>query len=206
MRKDSERVLEMLLKMRTEQNSDHIVTSTSDFKDIPNFSMNCRDILEDMKRNNCVSEISSVNIIGGMSIYLTMDGIDYFADKKNERVDKMKDGMIINLKDNAQFNLAQDNGVVYATQNIGLEVDEVNDLVKSIKDNLSGLSKEDSETVIDAVEMIREEVIRQQPRGRIISNGIKLLAPIISIANGTPILLKNLQEFIEYVKKITNSI
>ncbi len=200
MRKDSEKVLEILLKMRSEQNTDHINTNINDFKDIPNIEMSQSAILRDLKRNNCVAEISSLNIIGGMDIYLTLDGIYYFHDKKKEEMDKMKNGMTINVRDNAQFNFAQDNGVVYATQNNGIKAEEVNNLVKKIMDNLSGLSKEDSETVVDAVEMIQEEVMKTEPKGRIISNGIKLLAPIISIANGTPVLLENLQRFVEYAK------
>lgn len=200
MRKDSEKFLEILLKMRAERGKDYINTKASDFKDIPNIEMNQSDILKDLKRNNCVSEISSLNIIGEMDIYLTLDGIDYFNNKKKEEMDKMKSGMTINVRDNAQINLAQDNGVIYATQNNGLKVDEVNNLVKNIMDNLSGLSKEDSETVKDAVEMIQEEVMKTKPKEKIISNGIKLLAPIISIANGTPVLLENLQKFVEYAK------
>lgn len=200
MRKDSEKILEILLKMRAEQGSDHIKTKASDFKDIPNIEMNRSDILKDLIRNNCVSEISSLSINGEMNVYLTLDGIDYFNDKKKEEVDKMKNGMTINVRDNAQFNFAQDNGVVYATQNNGIKADDLNNLVKNIMDNLSGLSKEDSETVVDAVEMIQEEVMKPEPKGRIISNGIKLLAPIISIANGTPVLLENLQKFVEYSK------
>ncbi len=53
---------------------------------------------------------------------------------------------------------------------------------------------------MDAVEIIQEEVMKPEPKVRIISNGIKLLAPIISIANGTPVLLQNLQKFVEYAK------
>lgn len=199
MRKDSEKFLEILLKMRAERGTDYINTKASDFKDIPNIEMNQSDILKDLKRNNCVSENSNLNIIGEMDIYLTLDGIDYFNDKKKEEMDKMKKGMTINVRDNAQLNLAQDNGVVYATQNNGLKVDEVNNLVKNIMDNLSSLSKDDSETVKDAIEMI-QEVMKTKPKEKIISNGIKLLAPIISIANGTPVLLENLQKFVEYAK------
>lgn len=116
MRKDSEKFLEILLKMRAEQDTDHFVTKISDFKDIPNISTNCSEILKDLIRNNCISERSNLNIIGEMKIYLTLDGIDYFNDKKKEKMDNLKAGVTINVNDNAQVNWAQENGVIYATQ------------------------------------------------------------------------------------------
>lgn len=47
--------------------------------------------------------------------------------------------------------------------------------------------------------MIQEEILKPEPKGKIISNGIKLLAPIITIANGIPVLVDNLQKFITIV-------
>ncbi len=116
--------------MRAEQNTDYIKTKASDFEDIPNIYMNQSDILKDLKLNNCVSDVSNIDIIGKMNLYLTQDGIDYFDDKKKEEMDTMKNGMTINVRDNAQFNLAQDNGVVYATQNNGIKADDLNNLEK----------------------------------------------------------------------------
>ena len=48
--------------------------------------------------------------------------------------------------------------------------------------------------------MIREEIMKPEPKRNIISNGIKLLAPMISIANGIPALAENIQKFIDYVQ------
>jgi len=67
-------------------------------------------------------------------------------------------------------------------------------------DNVSELGKEDADTIVDSVEMIREEIMKPEPKRNIISNGIKLLAPMISIANGIPALAENIQKFIDYVQ------
>ena len=49
------------------------------------------------------------------------------------------------------------------------------------------------------MEMIKEEMMKPEPKGKIISNGIKLLAPMITIANGIPTLAVNIQKFIDFV-------
>lgn len=204
MRKDSEKVLEILLKMRAERNTDQIKTKASDFKDIPNIDMNQSDILEDLKRNKCVSEKSSLSIHGEMNVYLTLDGIDYFNDKKKEEMDKMKNGMTINVRDNAQFNLAQDNGTINAIQNNGVSGGELDKIVKSIMDNLKDLDKEDADKIVDVVEMAREELVRSEPRPGRLRSCLSLIAPMIAVANGIPVLADNLQKFADYIQMLVH--
>lgn len=100
-----------------------------------------------------------------------------------------------------QVNIASDYATINATQNNGLVVDEINKMAEAILGNLSGVSVEDVETITDSVNMIRDELLKPEPKRAIISNGIKLLAPIISIANGAPVLVNNLQEFIGYASQ-----
>lgn len=57
---------------------------------------------------------------------------------------------------------------------------------------MSNLDKENAETVVDAIEMIRTELIFNKPKRNILSNGIKLLVPIIAVANGFPVLATNI--------------
>ena len=99
-----------------------------------------------------------------------------------------------------QVNIASGNAIINATQNNGLNNAELESIIKNILDNVSGLSKEDADTIIDSVEMIREEIMKPEPKRNIVSNGIKLLAPMISIANGIPALAENIQKFIDYVQ------
>ena len=101
-----------------------------------------------------------------------------------------------------QVNIASDNATINATQNNGIQSDELEKLVRSILDNASVLDKENAETMVDSVNMIKEELLKPEPKRAILSNGIKLLAPIITIANGTPTLANNIQALIDYVSRL----
>ena len=91
----------------------------------------------------------------------------------------------------AKINAVQNN------ENSMKEIEKISDI---ILENLSEITIEDAETIKDSVEMIRDELRTPQPKSNIISNGIKLLAPMISIVNGIPTLGDNLCKFIELVK------
>lgn len=99
-----------------------------------------------------------------------------------------------------QVNIASGNAIINATQNKGVNNAELESIIKNIMDNVSGLDKEDADTIIDSVEMIREEIMKPEPKRNIISSGIKLLVSMISIDNGIPALAENIQKFIDYVQ------
>lgn len=128
-------------------------------------------------------------LINNISDYLTGIGIDMGFDEN-----------IVWNVNGGQVNIASGNAIINATQNNGLNNAELECIIKNIMDNVSGLGKEDADTIIDSVEMIKEEITKPEPKRNIISNGIKLLAPMISVANGIPTLAENIQKFIEYVQ------
>lgn len=128
-------------------------------------------------------------LINNINDYLTGIGIDMGFDEN-----------IVWNVNGGQVNIASGNAIINATQNNGLNNAELESIIKNILDNVSGLGKEDADTIIDSVEMIREEIMKPEPKRNIISNGIKLLAPMISIANGIPALAENIQKFIDYVQ------
>lgn len=127
-------------------------------------------------------------LINNINDYLTRIGIDMGLD---ENVTWNVSG--------GQVNVASDNATINAAQNNNINFSELETVVKNILDNLTDIKSEDAETIKDSVEMIKDEVLKPEPKGRIISNGIKLLAPMISIANGMPVLVENIQKFIEMV-------
>ncbi len=127
-------------------------------------------------------------LINNINDYLTRVGIDMGLD---ENVTWNVSG--------GQVNVASGNAVINATQNNGVAVTEMELLIKNILDEVSSLKKDDAETIIDSVDMIKEELLKPEPKGKIISNGIKLLAPMISIANGIPTLATNIQKFVDMV-------
>lgn len=67
-------------------------------------------------------------------------------------------------------------------------------------ENLSELKKEDAETIIDAMEIAKEELDKSKPRASRLRNCITLIAPMFTIANGIPTLVQNLQRFVEYIE------
>lgn len=100
-----------------------------------------------------------------------------------------------------QVNIANDNSTINATQNNGLSNEEISKLTNSILENLTGINPDDAETIADSVNMIKDELLKPEPKRTIISNGIKLLAPMITIVNGIPILADNIQALITYVSQ-----
>ena len=97
-----------------------------------------------------------------------------------------------------QVNIASDNATINAIQNKGIQSDELDKIVKAIINNVSSVDKEDAETIVDSVNMIKDELLKPEPKRTIISNGIKLLAPMISIVNGIPALTTNIQNLIDF--------
>lgn len=112
----------------------------------------------------------------------------------------MSNNIIWNVQ-GGQVNIANDNAIVNATQNNGTNQNELEVIIKGILDNLSGISKEEAETIEDSIGLIQEELAKPEPKRARISSGIKLIAPMISIANGIPVLADNLQKFVDFVSQ-----
>ncbi|MEZ3516252.1 MAG: hypothetical protein K1W37_13610 [Lachnospiraceae bacterium] len=98
-----------------------------------------------------------------------------------------------------QFNYAKDNATINATQNNGVNTSELDSIIKSITENLSALKKEDAESIIDAVEMVREEMAKPEPKVSRLRSCVTLLAPMLTITNGIPTLASNLHRLVDYI-------
>lgn len=98
-----------------------------------------------------------------------------------------------------QVNVAKDNATIYATQNNGVSANELDNIIKGIVDNLSDLKKEDVETITDIVDMAREELANPEPKVGRLRNCVSLIAPMMTIANGFPVLANNLQRLMDYI-------
>lgn len=144
--------------------------------------------------------MSSIFLGGNIHIELTMDGIDYFKDKQQLNANNTGgQNIIINEVNGGQLNIAQDGSHITSTQNNGLQADKLEMIIKDIMDNLNGLNEEQYETIIDSIEMAREELINPQPKKSILRTCIKMLSPIITAVNGTPALYENLQKLNEII-------
>ena len=113
-------------------------------------------------------------------------------------------GCIFNIT-GGQVNFAKDNANINATQNNGISENELDVIIKAIKDNLLGVKKEEADEIIDVVEMAKEELTKPEPIISRLRNCITLIAPMMTIANGVPVLANNLQKLqeliIQYIKQ-----
>ncbi len=106
--------------------------------------------------------------------------------------------MSINVN-GGQFNYARDNATINATQYNGVNASELDNIIKGIIENLSGLKKEDADKITDAVEMAKEELDKPEPKVSRLRNCLTLIAPMFTIANGIPALSGNLQKLVDYI-------
>jgi len=88
--------------------------------------------------------------------YLTKIGIDMGIDETVKYSITVNDG---------QVNLATDNSVINATQNIGINQAELKDLILAIKNNLTqDITPEDSIAISESIEVIESELSQPNPR------------------------------------------
>lgn len=98
-----------------------------------------------------------------------------------------------------QFNYAKDNATIKATQNNGINANELDGIIKGIMDNLSGLDEDDADSIRDIVDMAKEELGKPEPKVSRLKNCLALIAPMVTVANGIPILADNLQKLVDYI-------
>lgn len=112
-----------------------------------------------------------------------------------------KENITINMN-GGQFSLAQDNAKIYATQNNVVSKNELDNIINGITENLSALKKEDAENIKDVVDMVKEELQKPEPKVGRLRNCVTLIAPMLTIANGIPVLVNNLNKLMQYVQLI----
>ncbi len=98
-----------------------------------------------------------------------------------------------------QVIIASGNATVNAVQNNGIKESQLEEIIKGIMENTSELKREDADEIIDLVEMAKKELTSPSPKSSRLKNCIKLLAPMLTIANGTPVLLSNLQRLYDFI-------
>lgn len=151
-------------------------------------------VVYDIKKKELLEALQEENI-DFTKESLEPNVIDFL--KVKEEGEKM--GTVVMNISGGQVNYANGNATINAVQNGGISQSELERVIEIIRDNASKLGRENAETVIDSVEMIKEELLKPEPEKKIINSGIKLLVPMITIANGIPVLAENIQKFIETV-------
>ena len=93
-----------------------------------------------------------------------------------------------------QINTANDKSTIHATQNNGVTLSELDNIINGITENLSALKKEDVDAIEDVINMIKEEFAKPEPKVN-----LNLIAPMFTIANGIPDLSEHLHRLIDYI-------
>lgn len=106
--------------------------------------------------------------------------------------------IILNMN-GGQVNIASKNAVINAVQNNSRNSDELDGIIRGIMDNIGGLRQEDADQIADAVEMAKEELTKSNPKAGRLRNCLSLLAPMVTIVNGIPMLASNLQKLQEFI-------
>ena len=111
----------------------------------------------------------------------------------------MDNGKVTFNVSGGQVNYASDNSVINVTQQNGESMDNLVEIIMEIKGNLKGLEKEDAEEIADVVDMAKEELVKERPSISRLKNCVTLIAPMVTVANGIPVLAGNLQKLLDYI-------
>lgn len=102
--------------------------------------------------------------------YLTKIGIEMGLDDKIVYSINVKDG---------QVNIANDNATINATQNIGINTDELKKLLDAVRAEIpDNIPEEDKETVNDSLDVISSELLSDSPNEKNVKSQFKLLKKI----------------------------
>ena len=104
--------------------------------------------------------------------YLTKVGIDMGLD----------DRVVYNVTvDKGQAIIATDNATVTATNNVGVDVDELKRLIMDIQSTAQDLCKEDMQTVSECIEVIETEAVMEKPK----KGMLKMASSALTALKGT---------------------
>lgn len=101
--------------------------------------------------------------------YLTKVGIDMGLD------DKITYNVTVH---NGQAIIASDNATVTATNNVGVDVNELSKLIADVRANSTGLSEEEQQNVSDSLEVIESEAITENPKKGLLRTAVTTLKTI----------------------------
>lgn len=197
MTKDAEKLLKYIVNRAQQENKEEVSFSINEVTGIPNLDTNIKKLCQELEHDGMICGFKNyVNSKTAMS--LTTDGLEYFIERRDEK--EMMDNKNVSFTvHGGQVNIASGNATINATQNNGLSASELDDIIKKITENLSGLKKEEADEITDIVEMVKEELVKPEPKVGRLRNCLTLIAPMFTIANGIPTLATNLQKLQEYI-------
>lgn len=191
MSKDAEKLLNFIVDEAKRLNETSINFNIREIQDIPNISFGINKLIKELEICGMLSN-HIMTLGGNVGVFLTTDGLEYFDEREQTTLDS-RNSMTFNIS-GGQVNIAKDNATINATQNNGVNGNELDIIIKGIRDNLSDLKKEDADGILDVVDMAKEELSKPEPKYSRLKNCITLISPLMTIANGIPALATNLQK------------
>lgn len=110
-----------------------------------------------------------------------------------------REKIILNGYNNCNFINANICCTINTTQNNEYDKDELNSIIDLIEKNLEKLNQEQAEDLQDTLSMVVEEFNNGTPRVGRLKKCITLLAPMLTVTNGIPVLAENLQKLYDYI-------
>lgn len=105
--------------------------------------------------------------------YLTKVGIDMGLDDK----------VVYNVTvHNGQAIIASDNATVTATNNVGVDADELKELIANVQEAAGTLDPEEQKTVSECLEVIETEAVAEKPRKSFLRTAITTLKAVKGVA------------------------
>ncbi len=123
--------------------------------------------------------------------------MDENSDKKRKMI-HMSKGATFNIS-GGQVNISNDNAIINATQNNGVGVDKIEDIIKGITENLSRLDSKEADKLADILDMAKDELTKPEPKVSRLRNCLALLVPMLTVSNGIPTLAMNLHRLQDYI-------
>ncbi|WP_271846383.1 hypothetical protein [Clostridium tertium] len=137
--------------------------------------------------NNRISLI----LINHISDYLTKISINMGYDEEVKYMITVNGG---------QVNISKDNSTLNATQNIGVNSDELGKMITSIKSLIDqDISNDDKELIEESVETIQSELQNGEPKKAIVKSCLRGLKLAITNIPTAIELCNNIEQFINYV-------
>ena len=92
---------------------------------------------------------------------------------------KLDDNTSVVINNSGQFNVANDNSTINATQNNGIKAEDVTQLIDAMRAALAeDISDDDRETANDSMDIIQDELLSEQPNEKNVRSHFKILSKI----------------------------
>lgn len=195
---------ELLYNLITHQENLNEYVASLYLESNDNYSLELNQKFGVLKENNLITLKWADNIAYNVS--LTLNGKHYFEFKAEAEEENNKRNLQnINISGN-QVNIATNNSAITATQNNGINSDELNKLIQNIRNNIpEELSSEDKADVNESLDIIQEELLSNEPNTKVIKSQFNVFKRIdvgVKFLSSCASLLTFADKFFPFISKV----